>query len=1249
MSSKPPLKGSGKGSGEPASSKKAPGPDAAPKGSKKKGSKKGPASELSEKAVPQSAAAPSPKVAKASPEKPSDLEKVDGDGEEEQLSIGKKLSKYLCCLFCLPKRSRKLKRKLQQSEAKPEEKELPVEYDEAAELLRRRERAATKIQAVGRAALARYLVAEAWKGALSEANTHWREQIRVRNEEQGRKDMATDVRRAFAEQYVFDIFDTSMCFLSQTSEASTVIQKLWRGFKERSARWRPPKLKKKMTFPPPAVPKKSRFSAATLRRVWSRRHFEPENGKWLHTTDFGHLVYDMWEHVHNPPVGNLQGLRTNKVRAFARSEKERQALVGDRHAWVGLPIGISSEHENEMARRQAEPENVARLRSQSPYSSRVVNLDAPEQKLGTKSSRSRKWTGEGAGGMSDVGAVGRPPVPAQQKLMGVKEERSFMQEMEHFGYNPAVMDPVVARGIPPLGALSYDLQTGRRIVHKGRNLWIGVHGTFQVQYDLPEAMQEEESRVGSIESDSFGHPPHLHSFLDGTVKYSNSSLQKDSQFLRDHKSVFLDNFLHHNLSDYSGLHNSTELENHTVQDHSQENHWENNSLSHSLDDETEFNFLLSQQALPQARRGFKESIAAGAAASLSRTITEGRMYPSPGIGMQSSKLVQFTKEGHPIRGARKPTALSSTFSMSIEAFKGRPGSNLGTSRGLGWGERGSLTSDWKSTAWGRLKGKVAGAAIAAASDPMIQSALYSAASGSVFSSQLEEDAGVDSLAEDYNSDEEMWRSRSTYIPKKEVVAKVVVWPKASRQHYQLKYTWIPQPLVHNAVNDLFYEKTVRDYRLQSRVNNNSDFRKDVNQDSERYQKKLEMSSMLSIVSPEVDDTGSVRRFMDAGSVAKSVDSPSAQSVRSDHSHASSVDSSKYYTHFKEQSMPGGSPPFARLDEAGARAGAGAGAGAEAEAQLDNSSLISAANQEETPSSAVSPSLLRGLTFALRGLKGGSTTSAVYDVSPARSVSSHSLASPSLRPQPLSPGTQSPLTIHTERVQERVPLSPDSSPLALSPFSPSPTQGSQFSFDFPEEQSKGPPEQSKGEQSKDPLGATATSSFYSVRSTSKSGAKPPQPKDEFSASFSASARTLAHKEVLIDAQLGGEEKIRSNHFLSKSQRMMHQSSGSGRHVVIRAPPKSPPKDRPPTGPPKVALVPKFKFKPAPPTDDLASLKISAAALKQSSMSSRPPPPQFPPPNVSVKPVSKVKSVRIADPRPGSSELKRADSMHEWDFH
>lgn len=74
------------------------------------------------------------------------------------------------------------------------------------------------------------------------------------------------------------------------------------------------------------VQPKSRFSVETLRRVWARRDFEPSWGKWLHTTEFGRLEYDLWEHADNPPRGSDHGLRINKV-SFANCPLVADAVL----------------------------------------------------------------------------------------------------------------------------------------------------------------------------------------------------------------------------------------------------------------------------------------------------------------------------------------------------------------------------------------------------------------------------------------------------------------------------------------------------------------------------------------------------------------------------------------------------------------------------------------------------------------------------------------------------------------------------------------------------------------------------------------------------------------------------------------------------------------------------------------------------------------------------------------------------------
>jgi len=98
-------------------------------------------------------------------------------------------------------------------------------------------------------------------------------------------------------------------------------------------------------------------------------------------------------------------------------------------------------------------------------------------------------------------------------------------------------------------------------------------------------------------------------------------------------------------------------------------------------------------------------------------------------------------------------------------------------------------------------------------------------------------------AVDYDSDEEMWRSRSLFKPRKAVEPKVVVWKRPARRHYKLKYTWLPQPLMHNAANNLYYDKTVKDFYSDARRRNVTNFRKELLQGKERNVYNQERSGL----------------------------------------------------------------------------------------------------------------------------------------------------------------------------------------------------------------------------------------------------------------------------------------------------------------------------------------------------------------------------------------------------------------------
>jgi hypothetical protein len=177
--------------------------------------------------------------------------------------------------------------------------------------LEERIKSSVKIQAVVRGFLGRVRAYNKWLEAVEEADRYWNHIIWLRDEEERQRQSIENARKEFVFQYCKDVLDTSALFVSQASEATTVIQRLWRGYSTR---------KNLPTKPPPTerrvkVPKRERFKPSTLRRVWARSQYEPSTSTYLHHTDFGYLEYDLWEYQDHPPQGYSVGLKNRKVRA----------------------------------------------------------------------------------------------------------------------------------------------------------------------------------------------------------------------------------------------------------------------------------------------------------------------------------------------------------------------------------------------------------------------------------------------------------------------------------------------------------------------------------------------------------------------------------------------------------------------------------------------------------------------------------------------------------------------------------------------------------------------------------------------------------------------------------------------------------------------------------------------------------------------------------------------------------------------
>jgi len=1016
----------------------------------------------------------------------------------------------------------------------------------------------------------------------------------------------------------------------------------------------------------------------------------------------------------------------------ARNDREVQALVGDKHAWVGLPVGVETNEDYRLKLKQAEPENVVRLKSKSPYNAPVVNWDkfeaiSREEKKKRKaqiarnaarnaglSSTSGSASGSGTESGGESGAEsgdysaeedendGQSSPKSRQRPMN---EKKLVKKMEKFGYDAATMDPFELRGIARLGTYSYDIHTGRRIRHKGNNRWIGANDpTFEVQYELPPqaavAQEENDEDFDQEKADIVAElgegslttaRPKVFYHRSGAVTVSNPSLlNKKSRFLREHRSMFLDNYTHHNLSDYSGLLSSTYFD---LTVHAQGLRPQGSIAESAADDDlSEFNYVQAPVPLAKTKTGFSQSFLTESAAGLARSKTESRLYPASNapadsidgglIGLGGSMVsydsagvptnVRFTADGTPIRGARKPYSRGAApsaarplmpYASVTESYRGQPGSYLGSDFGAATGpnsRKSVLTQNsqsqldvsgasdmsgakkWKTSAWGKLKQGVEGFNEVSATDPTLRNKVFQAAlQGSLASSSASglEDVDLDftgareqssQVDEDsVDSDEEMWRSRALYKPNKNYVNKLGVWPRPPAKHYKLRYTWIPQPLLHNAVNNLYHEKTVWEYRKDASESNTNDFKKEILQGKASYQRKVEKSTMLSIV----DDSNTSSRQESSSRRANT----SASLVGFGTSHPAgilsptegSISSSKYYKHFVRDSQAGSPTQLPGVGESPDRLGHG-GSVMITQLEDDESSLGSGSMHEESASPTMNAAQQRQLfkkgsdiSFSLRS---GNGKSATYDVvsvgsrTPARSRS----VSPSGRASPGPIGGTF------------TPSSPEKQ-LAFQFPSPKPTQSSLMGmqvgmneFDMNSlisspgasvtagMESPGGAGSLQGSNSGwESAGGAPTSAFYSAKITSRSASKLVPHKEADDAEFNHGLSSGAYhaekpheltkeehaRALFVEKRSTTPKDLRANHYLPKQQRVtIKEPTDDDAHYIL---PNAPADSSPSAG----GTSKKFRFKPPPtrdappPPTESPSAKLQGSSAKAQNISSK----------------------------------------------
>lgn len=162
------------------------------------------------------------------------------------------------------------------------------------------DRAAIKIQKVGRRHIARYICQRKWTEVTHEAKAFYEGYYGFKVAARGRARAFRIARKNQAKDYTHAMLHNAVSFVIET-QAAVCIQRYTRGYITRAYHPLP------WPSPPPRHQRPKRpHDPAAYRRAWARSKFVPKGG-WPGRQEY--IEYDVWEHTDAPPQGEAFGTK----------------------------------------------------------------------------------------------------------------------------------------------------------------------------------------------------------------------------------------------------------------------------------------------------------------------------------------------------------------------------------------------------------------------------------------------------------------------------------------------------------------------------------------------------------------------------------------------------------------------------------------------------------------------------------------------------------------------------------------------------------------------------------------------------------------------------------------------------------------------------------------------------------------------------------------------------------------------------
>lgn len=364
-----------------------------------------------------------------------------------------------------------------------------------------RRNAAILIQTHIRIYLAKLIANKLRKELFNLSNTFWVQKYNEAYMIKEKDRITRFVIKETALDFVSQLFTAGKEITALSNQASIILQKNWRGYKVRKnlshqSTYCPHRKIRRKKIPridshPSSLP--SRLSLISLRRLWAKKWYEPQNSVYLHHVGpspldifnngkklkkkydkIGKLYFPrkknpkftqnqlkeeifgpqsiMFKYQTLPPEGKKHGLRSKKI-IFPSSLKNQYSMFSiqnDPMSWVAFPIGIETKEELKKKIDINVSPAVKAFLKYSPYSQKFVYNLVKEKK-------------------------------GQKFIKNNNSLDSQLDDLVKLGYDKTNEELIRDSSQPAIGSIQYDSQTGYRIEYKGNNQWEKISTGERIQ------------------------------------------------------------------------------------------------------------------------------------------------------------------------------------------------------------------------------------------------------------------------------------------------------------------------------------------------------------------------------------------------------------------------------------------------------------------------------------------------------------------------------------------------------------------------------------------------------------------------------------------------------------------------------------------------------------------------------------------------------------------------------------------------